>query len=750
MTDPQQTDDYGRATIDPAGDVVAGSYGTWRLSYEAGSKGISVGGRIRVYTDSDSDWGTPQFIDPAAAEYMTLEAPEGVRFDLQTTGVKSLLLSIDGRELRPGERVTFIYGDRSGGGPGSRAQTFLEQKRYFWADVNIDKDDNSNSNDDSRWVTLSEPPDLTVVADEAVRLVVVAPSTVMVGDSFRVLVKAEDKWGNPSASYRGTVAFEGDGVESERRLVAFDAKDAGTQWVEGFRTPKVGALKILAADRDNQLQTASNPIISTQHVEKHLLCWADPHGGQLVMNSKIAEFFRYARDVAGVQFVGYQRNADVISTEDWPVTQQQERAFHEPGRFVPIPGFEWSGRTGQGGHHNVYFRRHDQPVRRNAPTEEMFQSPREQADLLHIHDVYDAYRNTDAIITPHGGGEHSDLTPHDPTLEPAVEITSSHGTFEWMLRDALRRGYKLGFLGGSDSYTGRPGDDRPGYQLRRYAKAGLTGIYAEDVSLEGFFEAMRARRVYATTGARIVLHVNVDGHLMGSEYCTSDWPTLAVAVAGTAPLESVELFRGLELVYTHPPQLETASNRIRILFSGSSRMTSYSGVIWDGSLTVNGGKIAAVETLRFDSPRSQVVDRSENDLRWHAWGCGYPMGLLVDLQGGSDLQLQVVLSSQTITGPGYGGHGEEGPRRISFAEAERTVLRMSLKDLEAGPQEYELGVIDRKLSVSLAPQSGPTTANFQVLDDSPQPGINSYWVRVVQTDMEMAWTSPVFVDFAPP
>ena len=318
MTNPQQTDNYGRATIDPAGDVVAGSYGTWRLSYEAGPKGISDGGRIRVYTDSDSDWGTPQFIDPAAAEYMTLEAPEGVRFDLQTTGVKSLLLSVHGRELRPGERVTFIYGDRSGGGPGSRAQTFLEQKRYFWVDVNIDEDDNS------RWVTLSEPPDLTVVGDEAVRLVVVAPSTVIVGDSFRVLVKAEDKWGNPSSSYRGTVAFEGDGVESELRLVAFDAKNAGTQWVEGFRTPKVGVLKIRAADHNNQLQTASNPIISTQHVEKYLLCWADPHGGQLVMSSKIAEFFRYARDVAGVQFVGYQRNADVISQEDWQVQQQQE------------------------------------------------------------------------------------------------------------------------------------------------------------------------------------------------------------------------------------------------------------------------------------------------------------------------------------------------------------------------------------------------------------------------------------------
>ena len=61
--------------------------------------------------------------------------------------------------------------------------------------------------------------------------------------------------------------------------------------------------------------------------------------------------------------------ADVISQDDWVVQQEQERELHQPGRFIPIPGFEWSGRTPQGGHHNVYFRRHDQPVRRNPPAE---------------------------------------------------------------------------------------------------------------------------------------------------------------------------------------------------------------------------------------------------------------------------------------------------------------------------------------------------------------------------------------------
>ena len=80
----------GHATIDPPGPVVAGSYGTWRLSYFAGSRGVSVGGSIRVYTDSDTDWEVPQFLDPSGPDYMTIRAPEGVRTAARVENQRSL------------------------------------------------------------------------------------------------------------------------------------------------------------------------------------------------------------------------------------------------------------------------------------------------------------------------------------------------------------------------------------------------------------------------------------------------------------------------------------------------------------------------------------------------------------------------------------------------------------------------------------------------------------------------------------
>ena len=746
---------FGSASIDPDTEVVAGSYGTWRLTYEAGERGVNVGGRLRVRTDADTDWGVPQFLEPGDDDYATVAAPPGVGCSLQVGGPKSLTLRLHGRRLEPGERIVLTLGDTRRGSAGSRAQTFLEARHNFLFEVDAEGQ--------GQAVILAESPQLTIVGGPAERLVVVAPSQVAVGQPFRVIVKAEDRWGNPSGSFQAAVALSGDGIELPTAEIQFAPRsdappiERGVLTIEGLTATACGTLHVRATAAAAQLSAESNPIQASETAAEFPLQWADPHGGQIASAARIGDFFRYARDVSGVQFVGYQRNADVISQDDWIVQQREERELHEPGRFIPIPGFEWSGRTPQGGHHNVYFRRHNQPVRRNPPAEAP-QSVDTDTELPHIRDVYQVYRNTDTIITPHVGGEHSNLTWHEPTLEPAMEITSSHGSFEWAIREILERGYQLGFLGGSDCYTGRPGDDRPGYQLRRYAKSGLTGIYTRDVTLDGFFEAMRARRVYATTGARIVLHVESAGesagHWLGSKYTTSERPRLAVNVTGTAPLESVEVFRGLERVYAFPFEHQPASGRIRVVFSGASRMSSYSGIVWDGKITAESATIHAAESLRFDSPRShfELIDGEDEAgprVKWHAWGCGYPMALLLDVDGNDDSRLHIALASQAITGPMYGRHGETGPpRRISFAPADSVTLDVRLRDLQDGPVELPLGILDRRLAVSLANQSGSRSASFEFIDDEPQPGVNPYWIRVVQADLEMAWSSPIFVDFA--
>lgn len=733
--------EIGRARIDPKDPVVAGSYGTWRLLYTVGARGIASGGAIKIDTDSDSDWGWPQAEDPSAPEYLTLTVPEGAEVALRLRDHLSLLLLVTGRPLTPGEQIVLTYGDRSGGGAGSRAQTFREDRRRFWVEVDADGT--------GSFTSLPDPPELKIIGGAASRLVVIAPSTVVVDEPFSLLVKAEDNWGNPAAAYRGHVRLEAAGLLIPGGALAFAGSDGGVCVVGECRALEPGAHRIAAVDAEAGLRAQSNPVIASRQHPVHRLYWGDPHGGQVVDPQKIGDFFRYARDVAGIDVVGFQRNDHVMSNEAYALQQRYEREYYEPGRLVPLPGYEWSGEREVGGHHNVYFRRFDQPIRRSDHRGTLDRSDQE-TDLRHVLDLYRAYRHADVLIMPHVGGVHADLAYHEPALEPVVEVTSTHGSFEWYLRETLERRYTLGFVGGSDSYTGRPGDDRPGHQLRRYAKSGLTGIYATALTLEAILDAIKARRCYATTGARIVAALSGDGHPMGAEYTTDAPPEIGVSVWGTAPVEQVEVYRGLDLIYRHDLRLRTSPNRIRILWEGASRKSSYSGVVWDGCARVRGGRISGVTTLRFDSPRSHVSSSAGDELRWHSWTCGYASGVVFDLEGGPDVRIEVLVSSATITGARYGGHGEAPPQRMSFAPADRIRIEVALADLRSGPRVVVLGILDRKLTVGLAPEPGPERVEFSFRDPSPAPGINPYWVKVVQADMEMAWTSPLFVDYASP
>jgi len=732
--------EYGRARIEPADPVVAGSLGTWRLVYTVGTRGIAPGGTIRIDTDSDSDWGWPQVEDHAAAEYLSLGVPEGAEVTLRLRDHLGVLLRVSGRALRPGEEVVLTYGDRTGGGPGSRAQTFREARRCFWVEVDAEGT--------GSFTPVPDPPALDIIGGPAARLGVVGPSTVPVGEPFDLRVKVEDAWANPAGGYRGRVALEAAGL-SVPDVLNFAEADGGVCVVGGCRALRPGVFRITAVDAAAGVRGRSNPVVASQERSAHALYWGDPHGGQVVNPQKIEAFFRHARDAAAVQFTGFQRNDEVMSSEAYALQQRVEQAFYEPGRFVPLPGFEWSGELAVGGHHNVFFRRFGQPMRRSSHRGNLDRSDL-STDLRHVRDLYQAYRQADVVIMPHVGGVHADLSHHEPTLEPVVEVTSTHGSFEWFLREALERRYTVGFVGGSDSYTGRPGDDRPGHQLRRYAKSGLAGVYAADLTLEGVLDAIKARRCYATTGARMIVRVSSDGHPMGAEYRTGDSPRIDVAVCGTAPLERVEVYRGLDLVYQHALGLRPSRSRLRILCEGASRKSSYSGVVWDGWVRARRGTLARVVTIRFDSPRSRISSANAGEIRWHAWSCGYPNGVAFDLEGGADARVEVLVSSALITGARFGGHGEGSPQRMSFAPADRVRFETALRDLAEGPRAIDLGILGRKITVELVPESGPEQVEFSFRDPSPLPGVNPYWVKVVQSDMEMAWTSPVFVDYAPP
>lgn len=54
-----------------------------------------------------------------------------------------------------------------------------------------------------------------------------------------------------------------------------------------------------------------------------------------------------------VDICGDHRNGFQITDTFWRERNDLTREFDEPGRFLAIPGYEWSGNTSGGGDHNV-------------------------------------------------------------------------------------------------------------------------------------------------------------------------------------------------------------------------------------------------------------------------------------------------------------------------------------------------------------------------------------------------------------
>ena len=133
-TDPH---DIGRARILPDGPVVAGEHGTWTLLYEVGAYGYDERARLKIAWRFASDWGTPQFTEPGLANYTTVRLETACATAVAQIGFeprgqvrpwfKTLVVSVADGSLYPGDRIWITVGDTSGGGPGSRAQTFRER-----------------------------------------------------------------------------------------------------------------------------------------------------------------------------------------------------------------------------------------------------------------------------------------------------------------------------------------------------------------------------------------------------------------------------------------------------------------------------------------------------------------------------------------------------------------------------------------------------------------------------------------------
>ncbi len=513
-------------------DAVAGQPGEWTIVYQAGERGVAEDGAVYLQVSPFWGWSTPQTESERLAGYtrVTTEV-DGLELEPVTIDQQLLAVHLRGRGLEPGEQLRIVY--------RGTADRFAEQDSRFWIAVDGD-------GDGVREV-LADSPGVAVRAGPTARLHLVLPTTAEPGEVVRLSIAMMDARCNVGGARElGEVFFDlPEGLKLRGGVGIHD----GTGGVD-VEVEKPGLYRIKASFA--MVDGESNPMLVREGAPTIL--WGDLqiHTGLSDGTGILEEVWRYARNAAALDFAcitDHDRWGLLFLDEHpemWQEMKQAANERNEPGRFTTFLGFEWTNWIY--GHRHVVYGGDDGAL---------YSSFDERYD--HPEELWKALEGQDAITIAHhsaGGPVPIDwrVAP-DPVLEPVTEIVSVHGSSEApdspggiyrpvagnFVRDALDRGYRLGFLGSTDGHDGHPG-----LSHLAGANGGLVAVFAEQNTRAAIFEALRARRVYATNGERILLRFSLGEAVMGGVVQAADGPqTLRCRVVGTEPIERIDLIYGV-------------------------------------------------------------------------------------------------------------------------------------------------------------------------------------------------------------
>lgn len=538
--------------------AIAGGEVRVSLLYTVGPLGIADGGRLFLQVPPFWGWSQP-WVDASGevqAEwrdqrpgFTTISTDaEGVTLSPSVVDEQLLAIDVSGRAMREGERVRVVYG---AGEARARADRFAEHGSPFWFALDGDGDGVRR--------LVPDPPRIDVRAAEPAQLVLTVSSSLEPGDSARLTVALLDAAGNMGPPFEGEVEL----VDADPSLglpASFTlGPDDEARRTLDFTPTVEGVFRLFA--HAGQFEAVSNPLVVQARAQPIL--WADlqGHGALSDGTGTVEDFHTYARDVAGLDVValtehdhwGFPFLDD--QPEVWDALPARVRAFERPGRFLPLVGYEWTNWIW--GHRHVVSFEDDRPLPLLSSIDESCDTPDELWAAL-------AGRRVLTFAHHSAGGPVAtawEQYPPDPVLEPVTEIVSVHGSSEAddtphpiyhavahnFVRDELLRGVHLGFIGSGDSHDGHPGLS---HLASPTGTSGLCALLTGDLSRQGVYDALSARRCYATTGARIVVRASLAGHRMGELVPPEPGPsTLVVLVNGTHLVDRIEVVRGAAVVH---------------------------------------------------------------------------------------------------------------------------------------------------------------------------------------------------------
>ncbi|MFG3366877.1 DUF3604 domain-containing protein [Streptomyces sp. NPDC090032] len=470
----------------------------------------------------------------------------------------------------------------------------------------------------------------------------------------------------------------------------------------------------VSAERDRYRTTVGD--------REYQLYWGDLHRHSLVSRCtsgdepSLEDFYRYSWDVCEYDFWAVTDHSENSSDYQWWSIQKLADLFRIDGRFVPLYGFEW---TGMSGHQNVVFG----DVERGAPIYSSYAQP--TSTPAKLWELLDQHPDFPAITIPHHPGSAMvpfDWDYYDPKYLRLSEVFQAcRGNYEGdgcfrqysdgtlpgtFVTDGLNRGYRFGLIASSDHGHG----------------ASYVGAYAENLDRASVYGALDQRRVFGASTRDLVVDFRIGDAFMGSELTASGPVEIEAYVRGYTDIARIDILKEGQAVHTVVPEQQVPEGWLTVplrLEWGLGHAT----VAWDGALHIEDGEVVRTP---YWSP--EITRATSADVGWSASTrtFGEPYGAQ---RGGIEL---------TLVGP---------------AQA-RVTVTTAHGDLTVPLGELVGQVVDMPVScpgrfriqpgVGGLTSIGGTERRLRWTDTVTAP--TWYYLRAIQVDGEMAWSSPIWVD----
>lgn len=751
--------------------LVAGSWNEIVIDYEVGSSGVADGAWFKATFKFYSDWALFQTVDPHGANYVSAEYQAGrlapgqsaatvqslkVRFDQkghERPFQKAIIVDTVDGYLNAGDHIVVRLGDRRMGGPGTRVQTFVEDKFRFRCYV--------DPLGTSRFVAVPGDVVIDIVPGAPAALSLVGPRLVKPNVPFTLRVSAHDRWGNACTDVGGSVEVRAtlDGREVYAREVEFDS--AGWASAALADLPQAAGELMVVARMPGALDVADAVHYVT--IDERAPCarvfYGDlhVHAHDTVGTNSPAYNTAYGRDIAGLDVISYTANDFQITDANWQLGVKAMNDFHEDGKLVCYPVQEWCGSSTAGGDHNVVFLHGKEPEfpyngkgehNRTLTWNEDMKGTGVDLGRWPIEELWLAYAHDpeNHLIMPHVGGRRYIPDWHHPQLERLVEISSAWGHFGWLYQDVIARGYKLGASASGDEHRGRPGGGLPGTQVFG-TKGGITGIIADRLDRPTVGRALRARHTFAATGERLVALARCGKFIQGDEFTCKGPAIIDYRFLGNTGWDELTAYDHGGPIWHRDLQQEAgySARRIRVRWGGARIPDRYRWAEWRGTISIVNGTIMSFAGGGFEHQEESVWRAGPTDIGFRTDTYGDSDCAVIEITNlaGCRIRMSGRIDSYVKVGNPLAGNPYVHCPTFEWEVSGEELLAKGHVRRELGGQELFLA-IER---VTDAPLARDLEGSLQVDPVNGPHGFRPVYFCGRQADDAKVWTSAMFIRF---